>query len=1102
MGNEQHGKGNFDSRKPTLAFASICDDLGIKSDGVEETFKTVSSTLWTYQKYLKNYIGLLKGKSMEYSLESTNHVVISLRPSDSKAWYVIPKNVIAIESEEPGWFVCKEKIDARTGDFVNVSPGREGQRILDDTNYRIKGGRSQFKFPELEKTLKIVIFGETYAVRPVTVDISESSRLAIDNHDVQYRILDDGNIEVCSAVDARLTVDGIDMKYQIIEDNRPSKCYLYDAGYLVVSKGMPSGNYSSVRDVTKDIIKNSEPSDLLFEGKDLSEYGFSRDYDKLISSVEFTGFNRISHKQYKDLIFNSDARLVSSKNRYKIMMPDGHESESGADPRMGIFEDNAILKYENRRLEIVWKDLDAMEVKFKAKDEKPLDLKSNFTLEVSFDTRDMESQNRVLDSLLKNPPSHAAPLINMFRLQKGKGGWPDFKIGDPEHGWRVLTDPSFSGCEEQRDFVRKALSTPDFAILDGPPGTGKTTAIRELIIQLILSGKRVLVASSTNAAIDNVLERIITEDCRKEENRDFKDALIPVRLGLEEKTSDEIKEYSTERIVKSLSGINVGGFSIEDILIQSSNLVCGTIAKVYSEFRPVHDEERLWLRNISQQPLFDYLIMDESSKTTFQEFVVPAIMARHWILAGDIRQLSPFTDENVVESTLDMFTGMESEFKVTEEEKEAAVLVNEAHHIVHNRNNERRYSIIVRDEVAMEIQREYAIRKEDKNGDSRMDGQCVILFKNQSYSKLYSSKVVFISSSMYEEMPDILPLDSYVADLSGKCYNLAPDQYRYRWLCRFEGWDKLCKGIEKDLENFDKTWAETIAWRLNRDFWLRNSGVNKGKYIGQIYPRIPGRISRNEEQKKKFMNESVYKVQNVLFHSILELLTATPRDDKDRQNMVQSFDPEEMNYRKESLRFQHRMHPDISQTPSKRFYDGGLLDGPKVKSRKFGYDPTSFGGKRSVWIDCRGDDWIYKNGKKVNNVNENEMDIIEKHLVQFTEWAREQKNQDYSVIILTFYLAQCNEMKERFRTLKQRAGNVRVKIATVDYIQGQEADVVFMSMVRQKKIGFMDTPNRLNVAITRAKHLMVFVGNKDLFAGSNSTKDLQAIVEGCYCMQS
>jgi len=49
------------------------------------------------------------------------------------------------------------------------------------------------------------------------------------------------------------------------------------------------------------------------------------------------------------------------------------------------------------------------------------------------------------------------------------------------------------------------MSTPNFMFLEGPPGSGKTTAISELIYQLLIRNKRVLLVASTHVAVDNDL---------------------------------------------------------------------------------------------------------------------------------------------------------------------------------------------------------------------------------------------------------------------------------------------------------------------------------------------------------------------------------------------------------------------------------------------------------------------------------------------------------------------------------------------------------------------------------------------------------------------
>jgi ATP-dependent RNA/DNA helicase IGHMBP2 len=61
----------------------------------------------------------------------------------------------------------------------------------------------------------------------------------------------------------------------------------------------------------------------------------------------------------------------------------------------------------------------------------------------------------------------------------------------------------------QQDAIRFALSASDLAILHGPPGTGKTTAVVELIRQAVTRGQKVLACAPSNLAVDNILERLL-----------------------------------------------------------------------------------------------------------------------------------------------------------------------------------------------------------------------------------------------------------------------------------------------------------------------------------------------------------------------------------------------------------------------------------------------------------------------------------------------------------------------------------------------------------------------------------------------------------------
>src|SRR5205807_1402462 len=68
-------------------------------------------------------------------------------------------------------------------------------------------------------------------------------------------------------------------------------------------------------------------------------------------------------------------------------------------------------------------------------------------------------------------------------------------------------DPSLN--TSQQEAVQFALSAHDLAIIHGPPGTGKTTTVVELIRQAVRRGDKVLACAPSNLAVDNLLERLV-----------------------------------------------------------------------------------------------------------------------------------------------------------------------------------------------------------------------------------------------------------------------------------------------------------------------------------------------------------------------------------------------------------------------------------------------------------------------------------------------------------------------------------------------------------------------------------------------------------------
>jgi len=91
----------------------------------------------------------------------------------------------------------------------------------------------------------------------------------------------------------------------------------------------------------------------------------------------------------------------------------------------------------------------------------------------------------------------------------------------------------------QKEAVIKCLNSNSIFLLQGPPGTGKTQTITELVYQFNKEGKKVLMSSQTNIAIDNVIERL-----PKEMN------ILPIRLVQDRSKANE--RYLPERLLDNL----------------------------------------------------------------------------------------------------------------------------------------------------------------------------------------------------------------------------------------------------------------------------------------------------------------------------------------------------------------------------------------------------------------------------------------------------------------------------------------------------------------------------------------------------------------------
>jgi hypothetical protein len=96
-----------------------------------------------------------------------------------------------------------------------------------------------------------------------------------------------------------------------------------------------------------------------------------------------------------------------------------------------------------------------------------------------------------------------SPYLSATFFNVTQAAIPTNLIKVPDGAWR---NPNLN--LDQKLAIQKMLSVPDIAYIQGPPGTGKTSMIAEACSHFIRMGKRVLIASQTNLAVDNALERL------------------------------------------------------------------------------------------------------------------------------------------------------------------------------------------------------------------------------------------------------------------------------------------------------------------------------------------------------------------------------------------------------------------------------------------------------------------------------------------------------------------------------------------------------------------------------------------------------------------
>lgn len=826
-------------------------------------------------------------------------------------------------------------------------------------------------------------------------------------------------------------------------------------------------------------------------------------------------FIPLLNKPLVGIPYNLDLMLVSRSNKGRgegrwIQLlevdSDGNEDET-LSPLRYFFDDDVSIKDDKGNDYIVYKQARSEDYQLRLqkrgenRDCYPPD---GALLKVKVNAYQLHMQREAVRLLRARPLKEHLPLLNLF-CNKQDVCWKSFDLDYPSR-WLVLRDDNIPGCKEQRDFVAKAMGTPDFAFLAGPPGSGKTTVIIELIGQLIRLGNRVLLCGSTHVAIDNVLERL--------EEKGFIDNLgiTALRIGDKGRISEKVKHFQIDEVLRNCPE------AMHRLVRESANLVCGTTMGILQH--PDFKRERNDPSPI--KPEFDYLIIDESSKTTFQEFLVPALHARKWVLVGDVMQLSPYTERELVEANIRQIS-IKKEESLSEAHQQAIYLLLQLESLFKRGGRETlhgHYAIPVSQGVLMKLKEEY---DSGRGCATFNDEHCPIVFITKdnysSYSRLLLSvyELIFIDKDLVSRgiipethavLWDKVPKDWHSSEHSFLFRAIEPEiasDFRLEERGSYptkRNLETFCQEIANRL--YIRSWAGEVAWRIDREHQIRlqnqSSQKFKKSYSEQIKELMP-------TKDRGLWISAIDRIASIAYPSILEALErgiislnkGELESGERSSTLVEGFDRRVLNGRREILTYQHRMHPELSYFPRSRFYYArlgqveALCDNPKI-NRNWGYQRYSC---RNYWKNIEG--------RTFRGTNEREAEAMMEELEAFVEYAQSNTPSDnpqrhWEVACLTFYRGQERKLRELLcrKTNSQHSTHfeykgVGITLCTVDRFQGQESDIVFLSMVQTQRVGFMDSPNRLNVALTRARYQNVIIGNQKYFLRQKVSEDLREL---------
>ena len=197
--------------------------------------------------------------------------------------------------------------------------------------------------------------------------------------------------------------------------------------------------------------------------------------------------------------------------------------------------------------------------------------------------------------------------------------------------------------DAQQMAVKKVMSSRDYTLIQGLPGTGKTSTLGFLTRLLVAQGRRVLITAYTHSAVDNIMIKLM----EKGMGPDPESRLSPlVRLASRRPNHESLKSIMHTELAFQLDQVS----NIESSHSDAVHPSAASLVQVIARCRVLGVSALSLPRSpLLQSQQFDVVIIDEAGQMNEPTALGALAAAEQFILVGDHKQLPPLVNSSIAE---------------------------------------------------------------------------------------------------------------------------------------------------------------------------------------------------------------------------------------------------------------------------------------------------------------------------------------------------------------------------------------------------------------------------------------------------------------------